>query len=117
MYEKIESQTDVDQLLEISQTQAVLILKHSTSCPISANAYKAFTAYIAENEAQIQEKQLHLALVKVIEDRPASLYFAERVNVVHKSPQILLIKQGKALWDDSHWQVTKEAIKKQVAKL
>jgi bacillithiol system protein YtxJ len=43
-----------------------------------------------------------LAFVRVIEERPVSLALAERVDVRHESPQALLIKEGRAVWNASH---------------
>lgn len=48
--------------------------------------------------------------MRVIEERPVSLALAERVGVKHESPQALLIKDGRALWHDSHRAITTEAL-------
>lgn len=52
-----------------------------------------------------------LAWVRVIEERPVSLAFAERVGAKHASPQAVLVKDGKAIWHDSHWNITVDALK------
>lgn len=107
-------ENDIDQLLIDSEAKPVLVLKHSTTCPISAHAYKAFTQYV--NQMASMECLVDFAWIKVIESRPASLYLAEKVGVKHQSPQVLFIDKGKVIWDDSHWQITVERLAKAVAK-
>lgn len=109
---EILSETDVDQLLSDSHQKPVLILKHSTSCPISANAYKVFQQFARDSE--LSASKLDFSLVKVIESRPASLYLAEKVGIKHQSPQVLLIENGGAIWDDSHWQISIKNLAKAV---
>lgn len=58
-----------------------------------------------------------LAWVRVIEERPVSLAFAEKVGARHASPQAVLVKDGKAVWHDSHWNITVEALKSAVNRL
>lgn len=56
------------------------------------------------------------AWVRVIEERPISLALSERIGVQHQSPQALLIKDGKAVWNDSHHNITAAALKDAVNK-
>lgn len=99
---------DIDSMLEQSNQSPILVLKHSTSCPISAHAYKAFSSFIEQQNPE--GKGLNVAYVKVIESRPASLYLAEKIELRHQSPQIILIEQGKVVWHESHWQITVEQL-------
>lgn len=112
MIREIASTTDIDDLLALSETQPVLLLKHSTTCPISASAYKQFNAFISNNSLQSDENRHSFipALVKVIESRPASLALAERLHVTHQSPQLILIVRGRAVTHFSHWHITQKAI-------
>ena len=57
------------------------------------------------------------AWVRVIEERPVSLAFADKVGAKHASPQAVLIKDGKALWQDSHYNITVEALKAAVGRV
>lgn len=54
--------------------------------------------------------------MRVIEERPVSLGFAEKVGVQHESPQALLLKNGQVVWHDSHWGITQSALKEAVTK-
>jgi bacillithiol system protein YtxJ len=95
-----------EQLRERSAQKPVLLLKHSTRCPVSANALREFEDYIEKHPDQ----EMEYALVKVIESRPVSNQIAEDLGVTHASPQIFLIKDGSAYWNTSHWSITTEHI-------
>jgi bacillithiol system protein YtxJ len=84
-----------------------LLFKHSTTCPISANAYREFQAFTGSND-------MPAALVKVIEDRPVSNKVAEIFGIKHESPQIFLLENDRVKWNASHWNITKDAIEKAV---
>lgn len=84
----------------------VFVFKHSTSCPISADAFKQFNSFVESEKGQ----EVATAYVKVIESRPVSNKIAEDLEVVHKSPQIFLLKNGEVKWTESHWNITQESI-------
>jgi len=95
-----------NQVKKQSSEKPVLLLKHSTRCPVSANALREFEAYIDEHP----DNQLDYVLVKVIESRPVSNQIAEDLGVQHASPQIFLIKDQAPYWHTSHWSITTEHI-------
>lgn len=101
------SMADLDAILAESAQWPVLVFKHSTTCPVSARAHRAWQEFLATPEAE----QVRLAWVRVIEERQVSLALANQVGVRHQSPQALLIKGGKALWHDSHYGITAAALK------
>ncbi|WP_264521621.1 bacillithiol system redox-active protein YtxJ [Flavobacterium sp. N1994] len=91
--------TDLGQLNEIIQESTekpVVIFKHSTRCYISKSALKQF-----ENEFDLQEKVIPYFL-DLIEHRAISNEIAVRFGVEHQSPQLIVIKDGKAVYDASH---------------
>lgn len=49
-------------------------------------------------------------MVKVIESRPLSLWLADRLNVNHASPQIMLVKNGVVVWHASHGSIRVQAL-------
>ena len=91
---------DLEQLLERSKTDPVLIFKHSTQCSISAQVYEEFMNF-AEGVPD-----LFCGVVLVVENRKLSNAIAERFGVRHESPQALLIKDGHSIWHASHWSIT-----------
>ena len=93
------SLTDLGQLNEIidlSTEKPVVIFKHSTRCSISRMALKQF-----ENEFDLNEKVVSFVL-DLIEYRNISNEIASRFGVQHQSPQIILICDGKAVYNASH---------------
>jgi len=84
----------------------VVFFKHSTTCPISASAYRRVEAYL--NEAKDTAPPLYI--VKVIESRPVSNAIASQLAIPHESPQVILVHKGAALWHASHGAITAEAI-------
>ena len=91
--------TDLGQLNEIinlSTTKPVIIFKHSTRCSISRMALKQF-----ENEFDLEEKVTPYFL-DLLENRSISNEIATRFDVEHQSPQLILIKDGKAIYNVSH---------------
>jgi bacillithiol system protein YtxJ len=91
--------TDLEQLNEIislSNESPVLIFKHSTRCSVSRMALKQF-----ENEFDTLDKVTPYFL-DLITYRDISNEIASRFQVVHQSPQVLLIKNGKSVYDASH---------------
>src|SRR5438105_3182930 len=95
---------DLEQLLERSKTDPVLIFKHSTQCSISAQAYEEFTSFTEG------APNLFCGVVLVVENRKLSNAIAERFGVRHESPQALLIKDGRSVWHASHWSITPDSL-------
>lgn len=108
-YQEIESIEQWESLLEQSGERAVLLLKHSTACPISGAAFKEFKVYTRK-----PKRPIVCALVKVIESRPVSNDIEAKLGIKHESPQALLIRDGQTLWHASHWDITFERIEQQV---
>ena len=98
---------DLGQLNEISSISAekqVAIFKHSTRCSISRMALKQF-----ENEFNSSDK-VTLYFLDLISNRDVSNEIASRFGVAHQSPQLILIKDGKAVYNVSHNEIDAEAL-------
>ena len=99
------------QLVADSQQKPVFLLKHSTRCPISSAAWRAFQAFAEQSPAAALWKVL------VVEDRSLSKQVAEETGVAHRSPQLILMDKGEAVWHTSHWSITVEAMEKALAEV
>lgn len=105
------SLTNLDQLNEIidsSNEKAVLIFKHSTRCSISRFALKQF-----ENEYNLEDK-ITLYFLDLLNHRDVSNEIAVLFEVEHQSPQLILIKSGKAIFDASHSDIAAEDLKRYI---
>ena len=85
-----------NEIIDLSTEKPVLIFKHSTRCSISRMVLKQF-----ENEFDLQDKVIPYFL-DLLEYRNVSNEIASRFGVMHQSPQIILVKDGKAVYNASH---------------
>ena len=104
----VQQLTSVDQWQEAykkTSEKPLVVFKHSTRCDISAGAHEDYMRYV---EDLGEKAPADFAIVHVIEDRPVSNAIAETLGVQHKSPQAILVQDGRAVWHDSHWNLTYE---------
>lgn len=86
----------LNEIIHLSTEKPVLIFKHSTRCSISRMVLKQF-----ENEFDLEDKVVPYFL-DLLENRAISNEIASRFGVQHQSPQIIVIKDGKAIYNASH---------------
>ena len=77
----------LDEIVDISQNQPVVIFKHSTRCSISSTALSRFERAWGTTE----NTAFYLDLIAY---RPISLEIAEKFGIQHQSPQVLVINKG-----------------------
>ncbi|UFH35111.1 bacillithiol system redox-active protein YtxJ [Flavobacterium acetivorans] len=100
--------TDLGQLNEIislSHEKPVAIFKHSTRCSVSRMALRQF-----EKEFDLSDK-VTAYFLDLIAYRDVSDEIAIRFGVQHQSPQLVLIKEGKAVYNASHSDIDAEELK------
>ena len=81
-----------------------IIFKHSTRCPISMMAKRKFEL----DEKLFDVNVTPLYFLDLIKFREISAKVAEIFNVHHESPQLLLIKDGECILDQSHSAISAE---------
>jgi len=89
----------LEELFKLSQEKPVVIFKHSTTCPISAAAYQ-----------QMERMPSEVSLIVVQRSRELSRTVEERTGIRHESPQAIILREGRAAWHASHWNITAEAV-------
>ena len=110
---KLLSELDqLDAIEQTSHTTPVVIFKHSTRCNISRMALKQF-----ENHYSISQEDAEPYFLDLLEYRPVSNAVADKFNVVHQSPQLLLINNGVCVYTASHSDIDAEDLAKKVAEL
>ena len=93
-----------DQLDAIKEQQGYsIIFKHSTRCSISMMVKKRF-----ELDWDRLPGTLPLYFLDLIKYRELSSKIAEDFHVYHESPQLLVIKDGECVLDQSHGGVSVE---------
>jgi len=107
-WEPLNDMAQLDEIVALSKKKPVAIFKHSTRCSISRMALKQF-----ENEFDFSEKVTPYFL-DLIAFREISNDIASRFSVQHQSPQLILIKDGKAIYNASHSDIDAAALKSKV---
>ena len=86
----------LNEIMTVSETKPVIIFKHSTRCSVSRMALKQF-----ENEFDLKDR-VDAYFLDLLEYRNISNEITQRFQVEHQSPQLILIKDGKAIYNVSH---------------
>ncbi|MBS9523683.1 bacillithiol system redox-active protein YtxJ [Litoribacter ruber] len=94
----LENTTQLEDIKKESHSQPIMIFKHSTRCSISGMAIDRLTRSWKESETS-HIKPYYLDLISY---RQISNQIAEEFGVQHESPQVILVKDGKAVYDTSH---------------
>jgi monothiol bacilliredoxin len=92
--QKIATEADVATVL--AEPLAV-VYKHSPICPTSGMAYEEIRSL------KPMQQDVPVYLIDVVHSRPLSRFIAERVGVVHASPQVIILRSGVAAWHGSHF--------------
>jgi bacillithiol system protein YtxJ len=87
----------LDQIEKASKNKLQVIFKHSTRCGISTMVLKQFTSAYDLNETN-----LDLYFLDLINDRKISNEVGYKFQVLHESPQLMVIKNGVVVAHNSH---------------
>ena len=99
---KVESESELEKLVEESfqDNIGVAIFKHSTRCSISSVAKMRLTSFWDFNQ------ELPIYYLDLIAFREISNLIADTFDVAHESPQLLVIKEGKCIYNASHLSIS-----------
>jgi len=98
--------TDISQINDIKDQKGYsLIFKHSTRCSVSMMAKRRF-----EMDWEVIPEDTNLYFLDLISFRPISAEIAEKFQVHHESPQILVIKDGDCILDASHGDISADEV-------
>lgn len=101
--------SQLDEIIEESKNNSVMILKHSTRCSISLMAKNNL-----DKTWDIEHSELKTYYLDLLKFRPISNQLAETFNVHHQSPQILIIKDGVCDYSATHSAIDTRSIKKNI---
>lgn len=97
----------INELITESGSIPIVIYKHSSRCGLS---------YMTENKLEsgweVLKPKVNLYFLDVIRYRNVSAAVAERFNIRHQSPQILVIKNGICVYNTSHHEINVDTILK-----
>ena len=103
-----ESQLEIIKKESASQPQ--VIFKHSTRCSISSMAKSRL-------ERSPIPPEVKFYFLDLIRYRSLSNKVEEFYVVQHESPQILVIRNGECIYDESHNGITMDEIEEEVSRL
>jgi bacillithiol system protein YtxJ len=107
-YTEITQPDQVNEIRQITQLSSipVLIFKHSTRCSISRMVWDRL-----QRHWDFKTDELKIYYLDLLNYRLVSNLISEEFNVLHASPQVLLIKEGKCTWHTSHQDIYVDAIR------
>jgi bacillithiol system protein YtxJ len=94
-FNEIQDAKQLEALFEKSNERAVVLFKHSLTCPISAGVYQ-----------EISKADADVNLIVVQNARNLSHQVAERTGIRHESPQAIVLKNGEVVYHASHYDIT-----------
>lgn len=94
---KLESEAQLDAVLAESHHHDIVLFKHSTTCSISKMAINRF-----ENKWNVDASVCTPIYLDLLTFRSVSNAIAEKLNVVHESPQAILVRKGEVIHSSSH---------------
>ncbi|MDD3004162.1 bacillithiol system redox-active protein YtxJ [Flavobacterium sp.] len=100
---------DLNAAEQISYQKTVVLFKHSIRCSISRFVLKNF-----ENTVSVSGNEMDFYFLDLIQYRSISNEIADRFNVVHQSPQLIILKNGEAIYSASHESIDAEILNQHV---
>ena len=108
---ELQTTEELDLLKEKSRDKAQIIFKHSTRCMTSRMALNR----IDNKENTALDADFYI--LNIIRKRDISNNVVKEFGVIHESPQLLIIKDGKCVYDESHSAIQLEEIENAVSEL
>ncbi|MDH5366636.1 MAG: bacillithiol system redox-active protein YtxJ [Cyclobacteriaceae bacterium] len=97
-WEHLENEDQLQHVLEKSSEKTQLIFKYSSTCSLSSMMFNRF-----ENDWQpLTTENINPVFLDILSYRNISNKIENILKVRHESPQILVIQDGKCVYDSSH---------------
>ena len=101
---EIDDRSALESLLTDSKEKPVIVFKHSNACSISSRAYH-----------EMEKVQDDVNILIVQSAREVARELANLTGVRHETPQVIVLRDGKAVWNASHFDVQAGAVAEAVA--
>ena len=98
---EIDDRTTLESLMTDSKQKPVIVFKHSNACSISSRAYR-----------EMEKVEADVNILVVQSAREVSRELANLTGVRHETPQVIVLRDGKAVWNASHFDVQAGAVAK-----
>jgi bacillithiol system protein YtxJ len=109
----LDSEAKLAEATTASLAKPIILFKHSTTCSISNTALNRLERnWKSEEIADTPAYYLDL-----LSFRQLSRQIADKFQVEHQSPQLLIIRNEKSVYDTSHFDIHYATIKAEIEKL
>jgi len=98
---EIDDRSALESLMTDSKQKPVIVFKHSNACSISSRAYR-----------EMEKVEADVNILVVQSAREVSRELANLTGVRHETPQVIVLRDGKAVWNASHFDVQAGAVAK-----
>jgi bacillithiol system protein YtxJ len=106
---RLDELVQLNEIQEVSKNEIVLLFKHSTRCGISAIVKKRFEKMFDGSMSELKTYYLDLLTYRNISNE-----IEAKFNIMHQSPQLLVIKNGVVLEHRSHYDILTIDLKKYI---
>ena len=96
---EIDDSSALESLMTDSKQKPVIVFKHSNACSISSRAYR-----------EMEKVEADVNILVVQSAREVSRELANLTGVRHETPQVIVLRDGKAVWNASHFDVQAGAV-------
>ncbi len=105
-WKQLEHPEQLEEIKEMSKSKPVAIFKHSIRCGVSSMVKSQL-----EREWNLSPEEVTFYYLDLITYRPISNQIEKDFDVVHQSPQLILIKNGEVVYHDSHYSISVDQVK------
>lgn len=102
-----------DRLFELQTIEQLdTFLKRYPTCALfkAGSCHKTMQGFGYVEQALDKYDNLFMGFVRVVECRPVSNKIAELTGVIHQSPQLIILVNGKPVYDVDNWSMNVEVI-------
>jgi bacillithiol system protein YtxJ len=99
---RVDDHATLENLITDSKQKPVIVFKHSNACSISSRAYREMEQLEGVNILEVQSA------------REVSRELANLTGIRHETPQVIVLRDGKAVWNASHFDVKAADVMKAV---
>jgi bacillithiol system protein YtxJ len=98
-FQTLDNKGQLDNIAQATGT--CIIFKHNTTCPISRSVIKKL-----EQDADLLPQKTPVYVLDLLSHRNISDAIADTFSIPHESPQLLLIKDGKCIFNQSLYDIS-----------
>ncbi len=92
---------DLDTISTLSKSTPCVIYKHSSRCTMSE-----MMQHILESDWKFEDDEVQPYFLDILQHRNIAIAIAERFEVYHQSPQLLLIQDEICTYDADHLDIS-----------